>query len=383
MILELDRNRTAGGASDLIFRRLYARTFSHTIGRASRTCESCHNDPVALGYGRGILRYSIAGGRGRWTFTPAHERSAADGLPTDAWTGFLQARGGMVSTRDDVRPFTVDEQRRILGAGACLTCHAGTSAVMQPAITDFDATVARRSRRCVAGPSLRSRRNQVPKILICRFLLDVGGGVVSRGRSPSAPAPALRPAARWGTGRSSPGPEHVSRRSSRNASGGGGQPRPPWAPVPRAGLGVLLDVGDERPPADRPPQERPECAGGVSTMATDATSPGSRFTITAAPGASPAPPNGLPGGTSERPRAPPASSMPPPRPPRTPPVPRRRPNRAVTRGLSPMSVSRRKVTTGPSLNSSATSAKRGMSQANRYAKLGLPAYPAVKKIRRP
>jgi hypothetical protein len=55
----------------------------------------------------------------------------------------------MVSTRNDVRPFTVDEQRRILAAGACLTCHAGTSAVMQQAIGDFDATMARRTRRCV------------------------------------------------------------------------------------------------------------------------------------------------------------------------------------------------------------------------------------------
>ena len=149
MVLELDRNRTAGGAPDAVFRRLYARTFSHTIVRASRSCESCHNDPVALGYGRGALRYEIAGGRGRWTFTPALSRSAADGLPADAWTGFLQSRGGMVSTRDDVRPFTAEEQRGILGAGACLTCHAGTSAVMQRAITDFDATIARRNRRCV------------------------------------------------------------------------------------------------------------------------------------------------------------------------------------------------------------------------------------------
>lgn len=148
MILELDRSRTALAKPDPVFRRLYARTFSHTIGRASRSCESCHNDPVALGYGRGALRYEIARGTGRWTFTPAHER-LADGLPADAWIGFLQSRGGMVSTRDDVRPFTVDEQRRILGVGACLTCHAGTSAVMQRAITDFDATIARRTPRCM------------------------------------------------------------------------------------------------------------------------------------------------------------------------------------------------------------------------------------------
>lgn len=148
MILTIDRNRTAGGTPDSVFRRLYARTFSHTISRASRSCESCHSDPVALGYGRGALRYDVAGGIGRWIFTPAL-KPLADGLPADAWTGFLQSRRGMVSTRDDVRPFTAEEQRRILAVGACLTCHAGTTSVMQRAIADFAGTVARRTKRCV------------------------------------------------------------------------------------------------------------------------------------------------------------------------------------------------------------------------------------------
>lgn len=55
----------------------------------------------------------------------------------------------MVSTRDDVRPFTVAEQRRILRVGACLSCHAGGSKVVRMALADFEATLARRSRRCV------------------------------------------------------------------------------------------------------------------------------------------------------------------------------------------------------------------------------------------
>jgi hypothetical protein len=103
---------------------------------------------VALGYGSGALRYDVANGIGRWTFTPTRGR-LADGLPADAWTGFLQSRRGMVSTRDDVRPFTAEEQRRILAVGACLTCHAGTSSVMQRAIADFGATLARRTKGCV------------------------------------------------------------------------------------------------------------------------------------------------------------------------------------------------------------------------------------------
>jgi hypothetical protein len=147
MILDIDRARTPGQAPDRITRRLYARTAPHTTARTPRSCTSCHNDPVALGFGRGTLRYEIAAGVGRWRYTP-EQAIAADGLPSDAWTGFLQTRRGIVSTRDDVRPFTAVEQQRILTAGACLTCHDGASSVMQRAIADFDATVARRTTRC-------------------------------------------------------------------------------------------------------------------------------------------------------------------------------------------------------------------------------------------
>jgi len=147
MIMTLDRNRTAGGAPDTIFRRMYARIAAHTTTRTARTCASCHADPVALGYGRGRLRFVVTGRTGRWTFSPEHA-ALSDGLPGDAWTGFLAARQGMVSTRDDVRPFTVEEQRRILAVGACLTCHAENSRVMQRALDDFAATQARKSVRC-------------------------------------------------------------------------------------------------------------------------------------------------------------------------------------------------------------------------------------------
>ena len=79
-------------------------------------------------------------------FHPSGARLPADGLPADAWIPFLGTRAGMVSTRDDVRPFTVEEQRRILRVGACLTCHPAESAVMRDSVRDFDAVVARRSR---------------------------------------------------------------------------------------------------------------------------------------------------------------------------------------------------------------------------------------------
>jgi hypothetical protein len=149
MIMTFDRNREPDRPADILFRRLYGLTFAHTVRREARSCVSCHADPVALGYGRGVLRYEISPAGGRWRFTPLQPASAHDGLPADAWIGFLQDRDGMVSTRDDVRPFTVDEQRRILRAGACLSCHAGDSPLMRRAVADFERTLAQRSRRCV------------------------------------------------------------------------------------------------------------------------------------------------------------------------------------------------------------------------------------------
>ena len=117
---------------------------------------------MALGYGQGNLRYEVtrpaaAAGTSRRplgqaafdALRPGTPVLLGDGLPADAWMPFLGGRTGMLSTRDDVRPFTPEEQRRILRVGACLTCHAGDSAVMRESVRDFDALLARRSRRCV------------------------------------------------------------------------------------------------------------------------------------------------------------------------------------------------------------------------------------------
>jgi hypothetical protein len=191
MIADLDRNTDASKPADRVFRRLYARIAAHTTQREPRTCTSCHNDPVALGFGEGALRFEIsppssanstdspaepastpassrvtAGNNhtGRWHFTPAHAASPADGLPEDAWTGFLANRpaGEMVSTRDDQRPFSIAEQQRILNVGACLTCHVGDSPPMRDALTDFSAVLARRSARCVL-PSWAAPSTPVPR----------------------------------------------------------------------------------------------------------------------------------------------------------------------------------------------------------------------------
>jgi hypothetical protein len=151
MILTIDKPAVGSQPPAKVFRRLYARVEPHTTRLEARSCKSCHNDPIAIGYGRGDLRFErLPGdGRGRWRFSPASASLPQDGLPADAWTAFLGARAGMVSTRDDVRPFSVEEQRRILTVGACLTCHEGDSPVMRDSVTRFGALMARRRPVCL------------------------------------------------------------------------------------------------------------------------------------------------------------------------------------------------------------------------------------------
>ncbi len=149
MVLTIEGPAAGARPAATRFCRLYARVEPHTTRREARSCKSCHNDPVALGYGQGDLRYEVTAEGGRWRFAPAMAPLPSDGLTADAWVPFLGERDGMLSTRADVRPFTPEEQRRILRVGACLTCHPGDSPVMRESVRDFEALLARRSRRCV------------------------------------------------------------------------------------------------------------------------------------------------------------------------------------------------------------------------------------------
>jgi len=146
MVLTLAR--TAAEQAAPRFRRLYAAGFPHTVRREVRDCASCHASPLALGYGRGRLEYVVRGRAGEWRFTPSTPASAADGLPGDAWIGFLREPGAATTTREDTRPFTLAEQRRILTVGACLTCHPPASAPMREALRDPTRALGQISPRC-------------------------------------------------------------------------------------------------------------------------------------------------------------------------------------------------------------------------------------------
>jgi hypothetical protein len=143
MVLTIDKFKNP---QKKIFKRLFAPTFSHSINKEGRSCKSCHNNPLALGYGKGKLTYSK---NGKWSFEPKFSNHKEDNLPNDAWIGFLKSRDETSTTRTYTRPFTVEEQKRILLVGACLTCHEENSKVMKESLLDFELVLQRISKKCL------------------------------------------------------------------------------------------------------------------------------------------------------------------------------------------------------------------------------------------
>ncbi|HRF40697.1 MAG TPA: hypothetical protein PK198_18025 [Saprospiraceae bacterium] len=148
MIMTLDKSAFTGRQQAADFHRLFAPSASHTTSAKGRSCQSCHSQPLALGYGRGRLDFVQQGRQGRWFFYPEYATDPHDGLPQDAWIGFLQEPKRRASTRSNVRPFSVAEQQRILAVGACLQCHKDQSKVMQEALRDFEGVKRGMSGRC-------------------------------------------------------------------------------------------------------------------------------------------------------------------------------------------------------------------------------------------
>ena len=155
MIMTLNTHRRPVDGEGLMeegtFHRLFAPAAPHTVAAEGRTCDSCHRDPLALGFGRGRLTLETSGAAASWRFDPAFA-PLRDGLPADAWTPFLQTRTGPAATRLDARPFTRPEQQRILRVGACLTCHDPGSARGRRIFDDFPEALLRRHAVCRATP---------------------------------------------------------------------------------------------------------------------------------------------------------------------------------------------------------------------------------------
>lgn len=148
MVLTIDHQSFVSGKGES-FHRLYSPASGHTTQSEGRNCKSCHNNPLAIGYGRGELIYKIDDKKGKWIFESRFELNKNDSLPEDAWVGFLKEAKSPHSTRTDLRPFTVAEQKRILEVGACLTCHDEKSKVMDQTLENYETTLAKRSKQCI------------------------------------------------------------------------------------------------------------------------------------------------------------------------------------------------------------------------------------------
>ena len=61
----------------------------------------------------------------------------------------MQTRDKSSTTRANARPFTVEEQKRILLVGACLNCHEENSSIIKESLIDFDKVLNRVSDKCV------------------------------------------------------------------------------------------------------------------------------------------------------------------------------------------------------------------------------------------
>lgn len=150
MIFTLDQSGYKGKTpADTTFHRLFAPASPHTTAAVGRDCKSCHNNPVALGYGRGKMEFVTDIEKPHWIFEPEYADLPQDRLPSDAWIGFMKEAGPKSSTRLTFRAFTVKEQQKILRVGACLTCHEESSELMQQSIhQDFTMMVNRIKEEC-------------------------------------------------------------------------------------------------------------------------------------------------------------------------------------------------------------------------------------------
>ncbi len=146
MVLTIENKRSKG----IHFKRLFAPIDPHTTQKKGLTCKECHLNPVALGYGEGNLVLQTQKGKSVFRFYPAYENNSNDRLPEDAWIPFLGAADKVNSTRTNTRPFSIEEQQKILTVGACLTCHKDDSKVMKDCLKDFKEQLRKRRAVCIA-----------------------------------------------------------------------------------------------------------------------------------------------------------------------------------------------------------------------------------------
>ena len=152
MIMTIDRSSFKEDESKEIFHRLFAPTDPHTTRLKGRGCKDCHLNPLMMGFGRGDLNYNSDAGV---TFKPRFSNEPSDGLPQDAWVGFLtDPDNEQASTRYYHRAFNLREQKQILLVGSCLHCHDEESKVMKSSLEDFQDVLDHRTEKCLIPEDL-------------------------------------------------------------------------------------------------------------------------------------------------------------------------------------------------------------------------------------
>lgn len=127
MIMTLDKSSFKGNktGNDKKFVRWYAPNAAHTTTKFARDCASCHINSQALGFGKGTLRYVVKSKKARWEFTSYYANAPQDGLPQDAWIGFIKDLNikTTYSSHNYFYPLDIKEQKKMLQVGACVHCH--------------------------------------------------------------------------------------------------------------------------------------------------------------------------------------------------------------------------------------------------------------------
>lgn len=147
MVLTIDKSAYTGIAGDAQYHRLFAPVSAHTIKKVGMGCRDCHNNPLVLGFGRGTLAFHPESLPPSWTFTPRFALRPEDGLPEDAWTGFMDGRQGG-ATRKDLRALRPGEQARMLRVGSCFHCHTESDAWVEKSLIDFETVLSRMQPAC-------------------------------------------------------------------------------------------------------------------------------------------------------------------------------------------------------------------------------------------
>lgn len=154
MIMTLDASKFPDENKKFVekFIRWYAPNAAHTTTKEVRDCASCHNNPQALGFGRGTLVYEVKNNKAHWKFDSYYADAPQDGLPQDAWIGFLKDvnQKKTYSAHDYLKPLDLKDQKKMLQVGACVECHGKDKAFLNRMVEgEYQKMLKNRTKKCI------------------------------------------------------------------------------------------------------------------------------------------------------------------------------------------------------------------------------------------